>query len=100
MAKFEVLSDVLQHVDESKGYYDRDGTPKKINEHKKGDIVDFEDTPEERIADLIRLKAIRPAKEKKDEEEGKKGGQSSPPPAGTSGVVPTGGPGSATPATS
>lgn len=59
--KHEVLTDVLDRITKNAGFWERDGRPKKVVEHHKGDIVEF--TTEERVEQLVAAGAIRPVDE-------------------------------------
>jgi hypothetical protein len=80
--KYEVRASYLDRLDYTRGFFD-DGRPKKVHEHKRGDIISFPGYEEEAIERLVKLKAIKPVKlesvEGAAESQGEQKGGGTPP---------------------
>jgi hypothetical protein len=68
--KYVVQTDLLDRIDHSAGYKE-DGTPKRVTEHRRGEVIEFGELPQEQVDRFIDLGAIKehkPEKEEKGEE--------------------------------
>ena len=74
--KYQVLTTLLQRIVHEGGFRD-DGTPKKMAEHKRGDIIEFPGYEDDDVQRLVDLKAITPHVDEEKEEP--KGGGTAPP---------------------
>lgn len=80
MPRYRVLTTILDRIEHSAGFKD-DGSPKRVVEHKKGDVIDFEPEAHDNgtVDRLLDLKAIEVAKPQRPQADEEKGGGSPPP---------------------
>jgi hypothetical protein len=67
--KYEVLTNTLFRIDHSAGFR-ADESPKRVVEHRKGDVIEFEDNDinKDRVQELLAAGAIAPAKDQGDQQ--------------------------------